>query len=189
MWSRVQYADIKAALPKYIMDMMVKTQLVWADELQEEYRRNDKEVDKETRTAIAENMKRRRGMTLTSEQEKLFKRCMGLVEGYASQDDADWKKLPTKYEAVDMHMKYFPPRKGERHCATGRAVGVADSSAEELAAYFFDYCSNARMDKSVEEGNKARLVLKSTTEPNEVIGATMKKMPFPLKDRDYTAKR
>ena len=49
--------------------MMLKGQLNWANDLQEEYRRNGKEVDKETHLALAEVMRRRRGMPLTSKQE------------------------------------------------------------------------------------------------------------------------
>ena len=51
------------------MEMFTKARLGWANEAQEEHRRNGKEVDKETRLALAEAMKRRRGMLLTSEQE------------------------------------------------------------------------------------------------------------------------
>ena len=64
-----QFADIKIALPKPIMEMFTKAQLRWANEVQEEHRRNGKEVDKETHLALAEVIRRRRGMPLTSEQE------------------------------------------------------------------------------------------------------------------------
>ena len=50
-----QFADIKFALPKRILDMMLKGQLNWANETQEEHRRNGKEVDKETYLALAES--------------------------------------------------------------------------------------------------------------------------------------
>ena len=51
------------------MEMFTKAQLGWTNEAQKEHRRNGKEVDKETYLALAEVMKRRRGMPLTSEQE------------------------------------------------------------------------------------------------------------------------
>ena len=64
-----QFADFKITLPKPIMEMITKAHLGWANKVQEEYRRNGKEVDKETHLVLAEVMRRRRGMPLTSEQE------------------------------------------------------------------------------------------------------------------------
>ena len=78
------------------------------------------------------------------------------------------------------------PKKGERSVATGRAVGVIDNSAEEVAAWLFDYCSNERTRISKEEGNPARIELKVQEQErrvNEIKVATIKKMPFPLQDR------
>ena len=51
------------------MDMMTRSTLGWANEIQEEHRRNRKEVDTETTLALAEVMRRERGISLTSEQE------------------------------------------------------------------------------------------------------------------------
>ena len=72
---RIQYVDIKFTLPKAIMDAMTRAQLGFANEVQEEYRRNGKEVDKEMHHALAEVMRRRRGVPLTSEQK--VRRCGG----------------------------------------------------------------------------------------------------------------
>ena len=51
------------------MDMMTRSELNWANKTQEEYRRNGREVDKETHLALAKVMRRRRGIPLTSKQE------------------------------------------------------------------------------------------------------------------------
>lgn len=64
-----QYFDVKIVLPKQITYMMLKGHLNWANETQEEYRRNGREVDKETYLALAEVMESRRGKPLMSEQE------------------------------------------------------------------------------------------------------------------------
>ena len=60
---------MKIALPRPVLDIFLKTQLNITNKLQEKYRRNDKEVDREKLIALAKFMRRRRGMPLTSEQE------------------------------------------------------------------------------------------------------------------------
>ena len=45
-WIRIQQADIKVALPKAIMDSMIKSHLGWANEVQEKFKRNGKAVDR-----------------------------------------------------------------------------------------------------------------------------------------------
>ena len=67
--NQILNADLNLALPKAIMDMIAKANLSWANRVQEEYRRNGREVDKETHLALAEVIRSRRGMPLTSEQE------------------------------------------------------------------------------------------------------------------------
>ena len=68
-WSRVLMVDIKIALPKAILDMLSRSNLVWANQLQEEFKRNGNMVDRERRLSLATTMKRRRGIQLTKEQQ------------------------------------------------------------------------------------------------------------------------
>ena len=111
-----------------------------------------------------------------------------------------------------MSMKYFPPEKGERSIGTGKSVGIVDCSAEEVAAWVMDYCSNERMRISTEERNPARLELREKGEQggegsqgvrqfaypefttnthalaarvNEACFATIKKFPFLLDNREF----
>ena len=70
--------------------------------------------------------------------------------------------------------------------ALGRAKGTADCSAEEAAAWYFEFCSRERMATSREEGNPARLeIRKGEGKINEKLVATVKKMPFPLNKRQF----
>ena len=99
-----------------------------------------------------------------------------------------WSEIKSKYRDVDMSMRYFPPKEGERSVATGRADGIIDCSAEKAAAYFFDYCSRLRMRISLEEGNPARLIVEDNAALNEATVATVKSMPFLLNDREFVVK-
>ena len=67
-------------------------------------------------------------------------------------------------------------------------MGIIDCSAEEVAAYLFDYCSRQRMHKSQEKKDPARLVVEDNAALNEAIFATVKSMPLLLKDREFVAK-
>ena len=65
----MQQINFKVTLPKPVMDIFTKSNLGWANTIQEEYRRNGKEVDKEARFAMAEVMRGRKGAPLTSDQK------------------------------------------------------------------------------------------------------------------------
>lgn len=68
---------------------------------------------------------------------------------------------------LTMKLQYFPPKKGERSIATGKAIGVTDCSAEKAAAWVMDYCSNERILINREEGNPARVELRNLRRENE----------------------
>ena len=128
---------------------------------------------REIRLALADVMIRQRGKPLTSEQEEVFRRCRLLEENQGES----WRKIYSANYDVDMHMKHFDAEEGERSLDTGRAVGVVDCSAEELSSWLFDFCSKERMRISQENGHPARVVIRSPTNSNEVVVATVKKMP------------
>ncbi|GMH82067.1 hypothetical protein TL16_g09138 [Triparma laevis f. inornata] len=68
--TRVQQVDFKisSALPASVLDLIVKKQLGRANEMQEKFRRNGKEVDKERVAALAGEMIERRGKPLMADQ-------------------------------------------------------------------------------------------------------------------------
>ena len=100
-----------------------------------------------------------------------------------------WAVLESPCPDVEMWIKYIPPRNGERSVATGKAVGVVDSSAKEVAAWLMDYCNYERMRISREEGNPARVMLREKARVNEVTFATVKKMPIFLANREFVARQ
>ena len=115
--------------------------------------RNGKEVDREGRDALAAIMIEERGTELMEDQVVVFDRCLSLL---GDGEDQGWKAIKSPSPDVEMKIKYFPPKNGERSIGTGKAVGVIDCTAEEVAAWVMDYTGNERMRTDAEEGNLAR---------------------------------
>ncbi|GMH70055.1 hypothetical protein TrLO_g14469 [Triparma laevis f. longispina] len=182
-WMRAQQVDLKiSVITSNMADFFAKQELGWANDVQEHFRRNGKEVDRERGVALAEIMRGRRGKPLMDDQVPVFENCKALLGGGAEEV---WKALESTCPGVEMSMKYFPPRKWERQIATGKAVGVVDGPAEEVAAWVMDYCSNERMRINFSEGNPARIELREKARENEAIFATVKAMPFVLDNREF----
>ena len=195
-WTWVQQVDLKISLPARVMDIVAKQQLRKANDKQEKFRRNGKEVDREKVTALTAVMEEQRGVALMEDQAEVFERCEALNEETVGKEEdwklkaLGWKDLDSPSPDVKMWMKYFPPKKGERSVGTGRAVGVIDCSAEEFAAWQINFCSNERIRISNEEGNPARLMyVRKEARLNEVTVATVKKFPFMLDNREFVTKQ
>ena len=151
-------------------------------------------MDRERGAALAEVMIGRRGAELTKDQVGVLERCEALNEGIVRKEEdwklkvLGWKDLDSPSPDVKMWMKYFPPKKGERSVGTGRAVGVVDCSAEEVAAWLMDYCSNDRMRISKEKRHLARLELRQHQRENEGTFALVAKLPFLLDNREFVGR-
>ncbi|GMH47367.1 hypothetical protein TL16_g00047 [Triparma laevis f. inornata] len=165
-WTRVLQADLKftSAMPVSVLELIAKIEMRKSNEEQEKFRRNGKEVDRERVAALAGEMRERRGKLSMADQKAVFKSCEEL---FGDGGEEGWKALESTSKDVEMSMKYFPSEKGERSVGTGKAVGVVDCSAEEVAAWVMDVCSNERMRISTEERNPARLELREKTRVNE----------------------
>ncbi|GMH68630.1 hypothetical protein TL16_g04977 [Triparma laevis f. inornata] len=183
-WTKSLQGDLKIPnLPRTILDFVAKQQLKSANEMWEKYKRNGREVDVEKCEYLAGVMKVKRGEELMEDQKPVFKSCMQLLE---DGNEADWKALASsKSPDVEMSIKYFPPDKDERSVGTGKAVGVVDCSAEEVAAFVMDFCSNERMRVSKEKGNPARLELREKARWNENTFAFVRKNPIFLNNREF----
>jgi len=185
--TRIQTVDLKFhGIHKTVMDnaidYLAKNQLVEANRLQEKFRRNGKEVDAEVRGALVERM--REGVELEEDQKEVF---WELEELFGGEDEKGWGPLKSPYEGVKMQIKYKQQEKGKKTLGFGRAECVADCSAEEAAAWFFEYCSRERMVMSREEGAPARLEMRKGGKGrvNEKLFATVKKLRFPLQKREF----
>ena len=166
-----------------MIDFIAKQQLGKANEMQEKFRRNGLEVDREGVTALADVMKGRRGIVLLEDQVEVFERCVALLGGEGREES--WKVLQSPFPNVEMWLQYFLPKVGERTVGTGKTVGIVDTCAEEVAAWVMDYNNNEGSRLSREEGNPARLALRKEARENEGTFATVKKAPFPLEPREF----
>ena len=68
-----------------------------------------------------------------------------------------------------------------------------DCTAEEVAAWFYDYCGHEKMCIRAEEGNGAYLEIRGKndsrrTTKNERTFAMVKEFPFPLRKREFVFK-
>ena len=176
---RVQHADLNSSLPVPILKSFVKKQTQWATVVQEKFKRNGKEVDVEIRGVLVQRM--REGVELEEDQKKVFEELEKLFGG---EEEEGWGPLKSPYEGVKMEIKYKQQEKGQRSIVLGKASGVADCTAEEAAAWFFEYCSRERTTKA--KGELARLEIREGTErANEKKFATVKKFPFPISNREF----
>ena len=75
----------------------------------------------------------------------------------------------------------------------GRAEGIADCTAEEAAAWMFEYCGRERMREHLHEGHPSRLEKrKKNPRANEKFFSTVKRMgrmSLMLKNREFVIKQ
>ncbi|GMI45735.1 hypothetical protein TrCOL_g13458, partial [Triparma columacea] len=184
--TRIQTVDLKfSGIHKTVMDnaidYLAKNQLVEANRLQEKFKRNSKKVDAEVRGALVEKM--REGVELEEDQKTVFGELEKL---FGREGDEGWRPLKSPYEGVKMEIKYKQQEKGQRSITLAKASGVADCSAEEAAAWFFEYCSRERTTKGFATGELARLEIREGTErTNEKKFATVKQFPFLITNREF----
>ena len=176
--TRIQTVDLHfTSIKKTIMDKAVgylaKSQLKEADRLQEKFRRNGKKVDAEVRRALVERMKE--GGELTEAQRKIFTEIEELLGG----EEKGWQHLDSPYDVVKMKIKYKQQEKKKRSRALGQAECIADCTAEEAAAWYFEFCSRERMEIDRNAGNPARLEIRKGEErQNEKLVASVRKFPL-----------
>ncbi|GMI31066.1 hypothetical protein TrCOL_g1062 [Triparma columacea] len=166
------------------IDYLAKNQLVEANRLQKEFRRNGKEVDAEVRGALVERM--REGVELEEDQKKVFGE---LEEFFGGEDKEGWGLLESPYKGVKMKIKYKQQEKGQGSIALGKARGVADCTAEEAAAWYFEYCGRERKRNALVSGELARIEIRQAHgKVNKKIFATVKNMPSPLRNREFVVR-
>ncbi|GMI17500.1 hypothetical protein TrLO_g6041 [Triparma laevis f. longispina] len=186
-WTWLQNADLNIArMPKNLLDFLTKSQLGWANEVQEQYKRNGRKVDRERVAALAKTMLSMQGVPLQQDQAEIFQRCLELFKGGG---DEGWTLLKSPSPNVEMSMKYIKSSGGfgTRTIAMARGKCVIDCSAEEMAAWVMDVCSNNSMRMSREEGHPARIRLRGGNfdRVNEATLATIKRMPLTFDNREF----
>ncbi|GMH96230.1 hypothetical protein TrST_g8697 [Triparma strigata] len=178
-WTWVQNVNLKiSVLPANAMDFIAMQQLFWADEVHEQHRRNDREVDMEYVQGLLNDMKSSRGRPLMDDQVPLLERCKELL------GTTEWKSLELPDPDVKMMMQYQPPKKGERSIVTGKATSEVDCSAEVVAAWTYNFKSKNDMRKQADSG-LPRIEVRDKRRANERTFALIEKLPFPLNSREF----
>ena len=169
------------SIPKAIMASRTKRVLGAVQEMQDKFERKGAVVDAEMRSAfpppppLAE---------LNIEQKLVVESCRYLE----SEEGGEWEPLPSSSPFIDMWRKHTPAKKGERSVAIGKGTAVIDCPARDAAQFMFSYTSRERMRIDSEEGNPARLRQRANSAHDQVF-ATVKKMPFPLNNREFVARQ
>ena len=86
--------------------------------------------------------------------KKVFKDLRTLA-----REKGGWEKLKSPHEGGDGNQQ--EGRRQKVRVALGRAEVTADCTAEEAAAWYFEFCSRERMNIDKESGNIARLEIQN----------------------------
>jgi len=194
-------AQVGGSLPRALLNTRIKSSLATVHNMQDKFERKGKVVDAEMRSAfplpppLAE---------LNDEQKLVVESCRYLE----SEEGCEWEPLPSSSPFVDMWYKHTPAKRGERSIVLGKATAgessiqsadlfllsspvcshmyaaVIDCSAHDALAFFFAVGGREHLRTSSEQGNPARLVQKRTGS-NDMVWATIKKLPSPLHNREF----
>lgn len=124
-----------------------------------------------------------RGLELAKDQQVMFNRCQQLGR------DESWNVTESPYEDVDLWMKEVKKGKGNKGMVIGRVKGIVDCSAEEMASWVMDFCSNERVRFSVRQGKEiARYMLLDKQKPNENTAAVVKRTALFLKNQEFVVR-
>ena len=180
----IQQGEVGGIIPRWVLNMAVKSSLSLVDVIRSRSQRNGRAVDAEVQAAfplppcIGE---------LDDQQQLIVDRCVAL-EQTEGCELVNWTQINSSSPFVKMWSRLPEKRKGERQLAIGRASTTLDCSPNVGLAWWFDYMSRERAKISLEEGNPARLFWKQTS-AHDNVAATIKKAPFPLHIREFVVRQ
>jgi hypothetical protein len=175
----VMQGIIGGSIPLMVINKVAKKSLASVKLLKGKYERSGKVVDAELRTEFPQPPPLGQ---LNADKASVVNRCLAL------ETDEGLTALHSPSALVDMYIKYTPPAKGQRSVALGKAETIVDCSAKFTIAWMFSACSRERMMINAEERNPARLVANKNS-PHDIIAASIKRMPFPLRDREFVVRQ
>jgi len=115
---------------------------------------------------------------ITAEQQSFVQQQVGSID---YKNDTGWEKLDKDSSVFVKLSKKL--NKGESN-AWGKATTTIDTSAENALAWFWDYCSNERLDAVNKLHKNPREVIKHIA-PNHNVLSTIKALPWPLRARQF----
>ena len=177
----VMCVKLGGSIPKEVLSLRKKQTLSVVQSTQDRYERKGEIADAEMRSAfpspppLAE---------LDDEQRAIVENSMLLESGHGGE----WEHLTSPSPFTTMCFQHTKPQKGERCIALGRALATIDCPMREAIAWYYASCSRERLRISTEGGSPARLVVQDHTVHDNVV-ATIKKMPFPFKNREFVGRQ
>jgi len=173
----VNQVHLKGSIPKELLALRKKQALGLVYKIQSKYERNGAVVDAEMRAAFPSPPP----LTGLDDEQRAIVDCCRAME---SGEEGTWVPLLSLSPFIDMRCKHSPARRGERSIALGMATALVDSSARDALASWWSYASRKNMRISSEQSHPARLVQRRNG-LNDAVVATIKKMPFPLNNREF----
>ena len=174
--------EFGGSIPRLLINMAVKSTLSTMPWIQGRFERNATKVDLEIQAEFPPPPPL---SLLSDEQQHVVSTARALAADIAT---LPWIDIPTTIACVSMWYRHKPAKKGERTVAEGKCRGVVDCSTEYALAYWFQYCSRESLRISSEEGNPARLVVAKRSAHDWTV-ASIKKLPFPLRNREFVMRQ
>ena len=163
------------SIPKMVFNMNIGRSLGVIYDLKGYFERNDTVVDKELRNEFIVSIPR---AIVTNRVTEIVEEQMSKVNVI----DDKWVPLPkdsnTFVKLSKMHLE------GKNINVWGKSETIIDTSAEEVLAYFWDYCSNERI-KATKNLEKNPRELVKTIAPNHLVLSTIKHLPWPLNNLQF----
>ena len=170
----VNRIEDKGKLPTKIVNASIGRTLDVVSQLKRFFERNGGAVDQELRYAFMVKIPE---VTTNDDQRDIIEEQMGKVD----LNDDKWEPLEKDSSAFVKLSKIHV--KGESN-AWGKAAAAVDANAEEVVAWFWDYCSNERMASAKNFEKNPRELIKAISD-NHAVFNTMKSMPWPLHTRQF----
>ena len=167
----------KGKIPTSIVNANIGRALNPVTFLKAFYERTGLVLDAELRAEFVKNVPRTVN-SITAEQQSFVQQEMDSID---YKNDTGWEKLDKDSSVfVKLSKKH---NKGESN-AWGKATTTIDTSAENVLAWFWDYCSNERLDAVNKLHKNPREVIKHIA-PNHNVLSTIKALPWPLTARQF----
>ena len=145
------------------------------------YERSGKAVDAELRLKFPEPPSE-----FQEDQIQVAERCLKLEADTNAEGGQPWVKLKSP-ALVDLWMQHAQDGAGERNIPTGKAACVLDTSARNAAArYILGSRESTRINLA--KGDPARVILARLSK-HDMTFAAVKKMPFPLHNREFVGRQ
>jgi len=173
-------AQLNGIIPRALLNTRIKSTLSTVLTMQDKFERPPRVVDAEMQALFPLPPLLD---SLDDDQKAIVSSCRALE----TDVNGEWVSLPSPSSFVRMWKKFTPPRRGERSVALGKATTTIDCSAKKAAAKWFSVMGRLPVQKSNEQGNPARLLV-TTNGVHDICWATIKKMPFPLLNRELVGR-